>query len=227
MTAGIGVYLEVGAKRVFANAVDWPGWSRSGKDEGLALAALVAYARRYASSIGDGAAGFEAPGSVRDLRIVERLEGDATTDFGAPGAVPAADGRRVTPAELRRLAAILEAARDAVDAAATRAAGVRLRTGPRGGGRSVDAIVEHVAEADRAYLSAGGGAYRRPPGIDLPAFTAEVRAAILGTLAARARGDELPPSRRRKPPWPPRYLVRRSAWHALDHAWEIEDRAAP
>jgi hypothetical protein len=25
--------------------------------------------------------------------------------------------------------------------------------------------------------------------------------------------------------WLPRYFVRRVAWHALDHAWEIEDRA--
>jgi hypothetical protein len=24
--------------------------------------------------------------------------------------------------------------------------------------------------------------------------------------------------------WPPRYVVRRAAWHVLDHAWEIEDR---
>jgi len=25
--------------------------------------------------------------------------------------------------------------------------------------------------------------------------------------------------------WPPRYAARRIAWHALDHAWEIEDRS--
>ena len=25
--------------------------------------------------------------------------------------------------------------------------------------------------------------------------------------------------------WLPRYFVRRAAWHVLDHAWEIEDRA--
>jgi hypothetical protein len=27
--------------------------------------------------------------------------------------------------------------------------------------------------------------------------------------------------------WPPRYAARRIAWHALDHAWEIEDRSDP
>jgi hypothetical protein len=25
--------------------------------------------------------------------------------------------------------------------------------------------------------------------------------------------------------WPPAYAARRIAWHALDHAWEIEDRS--
>jgi hypothetical protein len=25
--------------------------------------------------------------------------------------------------------------------------------------------------------------------------------------------------------WPPRYAARRIAWHALDHAWEIEDKS--
>ena len=27
--------------------------------------------------------------------------------------------------------------------------------------------------------------------------------------------------------WPPRYAARRIAWHAIDHAWEIEDRTDP
>jgi hypothetical protein len=24
--------------------------------------------------------------------------------------------------------------------------------------------------------------------------------------------------------WPVRYLIRRTAWHVLDHAWELEDK---
>jgi hypothetical protein len=27
--------------------------------------------------------------------------------------------------------------------------------------------------------------------------------------------------------WTARYAARRIAWHALDHAWEIEDRSEP
>jgi hypothetical protein len=38
------VYLEIGAKRVFACSVDWPGWCRSGKGEDAALGALLDHA---------------------------------------------------------------------------------------------------------------------------------------------------------------------------------------
>jgi len=45
-TGMIRVVVEGGAKRVFASAVDWPGWARSGRDEAAALEALLAYAPR-------------------------------------------------------------------------------------------------------------------------------------------------------------------------------------
>ncbi|MGH2456656.1 MAG: hypothetical protein ACRDHD_10425, partial [Candidatus Limnocylindria bacterium] len=91
----VDVALEAGAKRIFAVAIDWPGWSRSGRTEADALAALAAYAPRYARSVGDVAVPQEPT-----LRVVERLEGGATTDFGAPGAVAAADGRPLDATEL-------------------------------------------------------------------------------------------------------------------------------
>jgi len=37
MAKPIPVYIESGAKKVFACAVDFPGWCRSGKDEASAL----------------------------------------------------------------------------------------------------------------------------------------------------------------------------------------------
>ena len=37
---------------------------------------------------------------------------------------------------------------------------------------------------------------------------------------AYANGPNIPGGER----WPALFAVRRSAWHALDHAWEIEDR---
>ena len=212
------IYLEVGTKRVFAGAVEWPGWERSGRDEDAAVDAFVAYAPRYARALGRSRSGFVVPPGPEDVRIVERLTGNATTDFGAPGIAPAADERPLDDAETKRQVRLLRAAWAALDRAAAAAAGVALRTGPRGGGRQVDAIVTHVAEAEGAYLSKLGG--RAAPGAD-------PRVAIVETIDARAHGE--PPARtpRSGVLWTPRYFVRRAAWHALDHAWEIEDRAAP
>jgi hypothetical protein len=152
---------------------------------------------------------------------VHRLKGNATTDFGAPASTSPSDRRPSDAAELKRLRRLLEAAWAAFDTAAAAAFGVELRKGPRGGGRNLDKIVAHVGEADEAYLSQLGA---RPPhgsGADMT----QLRARILGTLEARAMGLPITNPRRVKRPWQPRYAVRRSAWHALDHAWEIEDRS--
>jgi hypothetical protein len=138
--------------------------------------------------------------------------------------VPAStDDRPLDGDELRRLQRLLEAAWDAVDAAADRAAGIELRKGPRGGGRDVDKIRLHVFEAERAYLNKLGG--RVPP--DGSDDMAGVRTIGIETLKARGSGQPIPNPSTARSLWPIRYFVRRSAWHALDHAWEIEDRSRP
>lgn len=80
----IEVYLEVGEKRTFAAALDWPDWSRSGRDEASALQALYEYAPRYARVLETTTLNFRAPSEVSDLVVVEQVAGNATTDFGAP-----------------------------------------------------------------------------------------------------------------------------------------------
>jgi len=112
-----------------------------------------------------------------------------------------------------------------LDRTAEAAMGAELRKGPRGGGRELDAIVRHVLDADQAYLAKLGDKYRRPGAADVSAEMADVRTAILDLVASRARGEPPPRTPRRGSLWTPRYTVRRSAWHALDHAWEIEDRS--
>lgn len=219
------VYIEVGSKRVFAGVLEWPGWCRSGRDEDGALEALVACGLRYRAAMGSAAGGLSAPTNASGLEVVERLTGNVGTDFGVPTLAPSADERPVDDAELDRLVRILEASWAAFDAAAAAASGVELRKGPRGGGREVDAMVDHVMESDRAYVASLGGAYRKPRDADAATEAPLLREAIVGTLVARVRGEPLPPTRRTSPVWLPRYFVRRSAWHALDHAWEIEDRA--
>jgi hypothetical protein len=221
----IPVYLEVGSKRVFAGAVDWPGWCRPGHDEADALEALIAYGQRYLRAMGGAANGLELSADPAGIKVVERLRGNATTDFGAPGTAPSSDARPVTPTELTRLEALLTASWAAFDRASRVASSAVLRKGPRGGGRDLEAIVEHVLGADVAYLSGLGGSYHAPSGKEA---MRQMRRDFIKTLRTRAAGAEVPLSSRRKAPlWSPRYAVRRSAWHALDHAWEVEDRASP
>src|SRR5579872_5354243 len=91
----VAVYIETGKRRVFACALDWPGWCRSGKDERLALEALSAYAPRYAPVAKE--AGLVLPkGAGARLEVVERVEGGATTDFGAPQSPATADSESLS-----------------------------------------------------------------------------------------------------------------------------------
>jgi hypothetical protein len=219
------VYVEVGGRRVFAAAPSWPGWCRSGREEATALQALVDQAPRYLKALGAASRGFRAPRHVSSLEVVERVKGDATTDFGAPSAILSDDDRPLRRTELGRLQRILEACWMAFDRAAVSARGATLRKGPRGGGRELDAIVSHVLEADRAYLSKLWAPHRSSGDADENDRMRALREAFIEALGARARGEPLPESGRRSEPWPARFAVRRSAWHALDHAWEIEDRA--
>ena len=211
------VSIERGSKRVFVGANEWPGWCRSDRTEEAALETLLAYGPRYAKALGRRMFGFVAPGDAGRLRIVERLEGNATTDFGAPGIAPRSDDRPIDEEEALRLAAIMEACWAALDRAAAAADGRVLRTGPRGGGRQLAKIVAHVADAEGAYLSKLGA---RPA-------EGNARVAALAAFASRARGK--PPERtpRSGVLWTPRYFIRRAAWHVLDHVWEIEDRSRP
>ncbi len=219
------VYLETGAKRVFAGALEWPGWSRSGRDEASALQALLDYAPRYARVVSRARLGFRPPAGVEVFNVVERLAGDATTDFGVPGAIPRADALPVNDAGVRRLAALLRACWRAFDAAMDAAAGKALRRGPRGGGRDLDGIAGHVWGAEAGYLAGLGWKFKPADGVETAEALRQTRAVVLSGLAAAAHGEIPPRGPRGGVRWPPRYFVRRAAWHVLDHAWEIEDRA--
>ena len=212
----VSVTVEVGRKRAFASALDWPGWCRSGRGAEDAVQVLAAYAARYAPVA--RRAGHPLPEeAATDLEVVETLEGDATTDFGAPSATGDRDRAPVDGEARRRLVALLVAGWDELDAVVA-SAPAELRKGPRGGGRDRDALFEHVVNAERAYA--------RHLGVALSA--SEWREGYAALLRGRIReallgeGGAAPEERR----WPPRYVVRRMAWHVLDHAWEIEDRAS-
>ncbi len=219
----IDVYLETGAKRAFASAGEWPGWCRSGKDEAAALDALLAYGPRYKSTIGRAGRGLVVPETRSELHVVERLDGNSTTDFGAPGVVARADRSALGARGVTRLAGIIAACWNRFDQLAMAAEGRSLKKGPRGGGRDRDKIRKHVAEAEEAYLSALGGDAPRGAG-DVDAQLAATHEAFLAALSRSAKGEIPSRGPRGGERWPPRYAVRRAAWHVLDHAWELEDR---
>ena len=216
------VYLEVGRSRTIASVLDWPGWCRAGRDQTEALGALLEHGPRYGRAIGSARLGFRAPQEISAFVVAEQLKGNATTDYGVPGLAPTGDARPLADAELRRLQMILKACWRAFDAAVEQAGGRTLRTGPRGGGRTLDGIVAHVVGAEQSYLSSLGGKVPRSDGAE--ASLDLIRQTILTTLKTAARGEIEAYGPRGGKRWSPRYFVRRDAWHVLDHAWEIEDR---
>jgi len=218
------VYLEVGQKKIFAGALDWPGWCRIARDEEAALATLVEYAPRYARIFSRTTIDFVPPDDPADFAVVERLPGNSTTDFGAPDIAPARDAEPFDEAARDRSEAILAAIWRAFDRAVEAAEGKELRKGPRGGGRERDGIVRHVLGADAAYLRRVGQKFSQDNGAPLDDEVQRTREAIRAALAAGVRGEIPQQGPRGGALWTPRYLVRRSAWHTVDHLWEIEDR---
>ena len=201
----VRVVVETGAKKVFASALGYPGWSRSGRTEHDAIAVLLDYRDRFAPIA--ARAGVHVPTRV-SVEVVEHLIGNAITDFGAPGIPAAAEADAGSAADRRRDAALVLAAWETFDEG-ERAAPRLLRKGPRGGGRDTDAIRAHVFEAEQAYKGKLGIRGLTDP--------TAVREAMIAAITA-GRAPERPND------WPSTYAARRIAWHALDHAWEIEDR---
>src|SRR5262245_31601710 len=218
MPKPIQVTIEDTPKKTFATATDWPGWSRSARTEDEAIEALRRYASRYAVVVAD--AGVQLAIDDLAFEVVERVPGSAGTEFGVPSKPTEHDARSLDKAAADRVVRIVEGAWAMLERAAS-GAPEELRKGPRGGGRDTSKIVAHVLDADRAYANEIG---IKTPGLDLTdeAAVAAMRAEVLDVLRAARSGAPLAGRR-----WPARYAAHRIAWHALDHAWEIEDRSTP
>jgi hypothetical protein len=210
----VAVFIEAGARRVFASALDWPGWARSGKSEELAVAAMADYLPRYLPIV--AMAGGTAPDGA--LVITERHDGLAkNADFGALGEIAPGETRPLPAEDGARQAALLAAAWRAFDEVAAAAPG-QLCKGPRGGGRDTAQIIDHVLGAEVVYARKMGLA--RDKAADAgPEGTAVLRQRIIAVLRDPASLVTPPKG------WPPRTAVRRLAWHVLDHLWEIEDKS--
>jgi hypothetical protein len=220
----VKVFIETGKKKVFSGAIDWPGWSRGGKDEQKALQALIDYGPRYAQVLLDKDIEFQIPNSIENLIISERHPGNSTTDFGAPAVTLEADREPVDQVDFERFSTILQACWQSFDRAVQQAVAKELRKGPRGGGRDLEKIISHVVDGDRGYMSRLAWKHKRGEGKDLTDELSRTRQAILNALEAAVNGELPEVGPRGGIIWKPRFFVRRVAWHVLDHAWEIEDR---
>ncbi|MDJ0953205.1 MAG: hypothetical protein QNJ81_05960 [Acidimicrobiia bacterium] len=218
MTERVRVMLESGKKkRVVASAFDWPGWDRSTKLGGDALEVLDSYRHRYAK-VAELAGYGDEFGRLGDLEVVEQVEGIGMTDhYGVSGRAATAEGSPMTEAELDRKLALLRASWATFDDTAARVS-AELRKGPRGGGRDKDRIIRHVN---------GSEIHEFAPkvGVKMPLETRDDPNALRAYRdvfadAIREHHARTKPARS----WALQFLIRRCAWHMLDHAWELDDR---
>jgi hypothetical protein len=206
-------------KRAVAFALDWPGWSRGAKTSEEALETLESYRARYRpiAALAEMQREFDDAGP---LEIVEDKVGTPSTDFWAISFSPAAlETEPMDEAVLERRISLLRACWTLFDDVAGRVS-PEMRKGPRGGGRDRDRIVSHVIRVESEDFARKVG-LRIPEGAAIPPdargayreeYVAAMRAYNAGEGAKRMRSWNLP------------FLIRHSAYHTLDHAWEMQDK---
>ncbi len=224
--AAYPMYLEIGQKKSYAGAVDWPGWGRVIKDPSEAAQMLLDYAPRYAAAMKLGKVDFKPPQSVDDFKVIEEHPGTSSTEFGGPDTPPLIDREAATEKDLPDLLKILDACWLALADAARKAEGQELRKGPRGGGRDLEDIVRHAIESNRGYFNRIGQKLPAEPDMPEPVQARIERARHMSQEALEAAVREGIPEQgpRGGKMWTARTYLRRAAWHLLDHVWEIEDR---
>jgi hypothetical protein len=205
-------------KKAVAFAVDWPGWSRGAKTPEGALDTLESYRRRYrpiavAAGMGDD---FDAAGP---LDVAEDAVGTGSTDFWGISFAPSGfEQEPMDETELDRKITLLRACWEYFDAVAARVS-PEMRKGPRGGGRDRDQIVRHTIRTESEDFAKRVG-LRVPEGAALtPEGLRDHRDTYVAAMRAYNAGEG-----RRMRSWNLPFLIRHSAYHTLDHAWEMEDK---
>jgi hypothetical protein len=212
------VALEIGprGKKVVAVAPDWPGLSRGAATEEAAFDRLRAYLPRYAPVA--ALAGMDAaPAASTAMDIVERYPGTGSTDFwGISFAFSSIDLEAMSDDALERELALMRASWAFFDAVRSRVS-AEMRKGPRGGGRDRDRIVRHTLAAEVDWAKKLGVRTPQETMLTDDGLTAHRDAYCAAIRALHSEG-------RMARTWPLRFLIRHTAFHTLDHAWEMEDK---
>jgi len=212
--------IERGPKgrKAAAFAVDWPGWSRGGKTPEAAFEELAAYRDRYRPVA--RAVGLEHELDMAgELAIVEDRTGPGSTDFWGISFAPSSFEWELMPApELERRLSLLQAAWRFFDDVAARVS-PEMRKGPRGGGRDRDRIVRHVLGTEAVDFSKQVGVRTPVDEVLTPAGLRMHRDAYLAALRERNERDPKVGKNSTLA-----FLIRHTAFHVLDHAWEMEDK---
>ena len=219
MASELRVTLEVGPKdkKVVAVAPDWPGLERGAKTGEAALEKLQFYLPRYAKVA--KLAGTDAEfAAITNVDVVEQYRGTGSTDFwGISFAFSSIDGQHISSEELERKLTLMEACWTFFDNVRLRVS-AEMQKGPRGGGRDRDRIVRHTLGTEQEWAekvgvhTPQGAAVTEDDGLKAyrDAYCSAIRTFHSDGKTART--------------WPLRYLIRHTAYHTMDHAWEMEDK---
>lgn len=219
MANELRVTLEVGPKdkKVVAVAPDWPGLERGAKTSGAATEKLRSYLPRYAKVA--QLAGMDAEfAAIKDLEVVEQYRGTSSTDFwGISFAFSSLDEREISSTELERELRLMQACWTFFDGVCWRVS-PEMQRGPRGGGGDRDRIVRHVLGAEQEWAAKVG--VHTPQSAVVPDDERLKAYRSAYCTAIRTSRSEGKIART----WPLRFLVRHTAYHTMDHAWEMEDK---
>jgi hypothetical protein len=205
-------------KKSVAFAVDWPGWSRGAKTPEAALELLELYRERYrpVAVTARLARQLDAAGP---LDVVEDQVGTGSTDFWGISFAPADVEREpMADTDLDRNIALLRACWAFFDATASRVS-ADMRKGPRGGGRSRDEIIRHTIRVESEDFAKRLGLRVPENGALTPQGLHDYRKSYVATMRAYNAGEGP-----RMRSWNLPFLIRHSAFHTMDHAWEMEDK---
>jgi hypothetical protein len=214
----IRVMVEIGpkGKMVVAVAPDWPGLARGAKTEEAALERLLSYIPRYAP-VAQRAKMDAAFATITNADVIERYGGTGSTDiWGISFAFSDNDRQAMSSEELERELTLMRACWAFFDDVRSHVS-AEMQRGPRGGGRDRDRIVRYTLAVEQDWAK-GLGIRTSEDGI---LTNKDLNAQRDAYCTAIRRFHEEGKMVRT---WPLRYLIRHSAFHTLDHAWEMEDK---